>query len=182
MDFTHDTTVTLATAAALANSGPAPRRDETIGDVEALNAFLAQWGWSHRARNLSDIPAVHALRATLRAAWDLDLPEFAAVVNDLLAENHAMPRLVEHGPEYGWHVHATPEGADIGATMAVEIGMALVDLVRSDGIGRLRRCAGSDCDDVLVDLSRNQSRKFCDGTCGTRANVAAYRARQAASD
>ena len=38
----------------------------------------------------------------------------------------------------------------------------------------------SDCDALIIDLSKNRSRKFCDGTCGTRANVAAYRARKAA--
>ena len=58
--------------------------------------------------------------------------------------------------------------------------MALVDVIRADAVDRLRVCAGEDCEDVLVDLSRNRSRKFCDGTCGTRANVAAYRARKAA--
>ena len=45
---------------------------------------------------------------------------------------------------------------------------------------RLQVCSAEDCDDVYVDLSRNRSRKFCDGTCGTKANVAAYRARKAA--
>ena len=61
--------------------------------------------------------------------------------------------------------------------------MAFVDLVRADDLGRLRRCAAEDCDAVLVDLSRNRSRRFCDtGNCGNRAHVAAYRARRAAGD
>jgi predicted RNA-binding Zn ribbon-like protein len=57
--------------------------------------------------------------------------------------------------------------------------MGLLDLVRSDELDRLRTCAAEDCDDVLVDLSKNRSRRFCDGGCGNRANVAAYRARKA---
>jgi predicted RNA-binding Zn ribbon-like protein len=32
---------------------------------------------------------------------------------------------------------------------------------------------------VLVDLSKNRSRRFCDSGCGNRTNVAAYRARRA---
>jgi predicted RNA-binding Zn ribbon-like protein len=32
---------------------------------------------------------------------------------------------------------------------------------------------------VLVDLSKNRSRRFCEQNCGNRANVAAYRARRA---
>ena len=57
--------------------------------------------------------------------------------------------------------------------------MGFLDLIRTDNLGRLRTCAGDDCDDVLVDLSRNSSRRYCaTGNCGNRANVAAYRARR----
>ena len=56
--------------------------------------------------------------------------------------------------------------------------MALVDVIRAEETERLKVCAGEDCEDLLIDLSKNRSRKFCDGTCGTRANVAAYRARK----
>ena len=50
---------------------------------------------------------------------------------------------------------------------------------RSDELERLRLCDAPDCDAVLVDLSRNRSRRYCDtGNCGNRANVAAYRARK----
>ena len=48
-----------------------------------------------------------------------------------------------------------------------------------DELARLRVCAADDCEDVVVDLSKNRSKRYCDGTCGNRANVAAYRARKA---
>ena len=35
-----------------------------------------------------------------------------------------------------------------------------------------------DCADVVLDLSRNRSRRYCSTTCGNREAVAAYRARQ----
>ncbi|MDT4918514.1 MAG: hypothetical protein QOH89_3214, partial [Pseudonocardiales bacterium] len=54
------------------------------------------------------------------------------------------------------------------------------DVIRGDELDRLRVCAASDCEDVLIDLSKNRSRRFCDSGCGNRANVAAYRARLAA--
>jgi predicted RNA-binding Zn ribbon-like protein len=45
---------------------------------------------------------------------------------------------------------------------------------------RLKICAASDCEAVLIDLSRNRSGKFCDtGNCGNRQHVAAYRERRA---
>ena len=57
--------------------------------------------------------------------------------------------------------------------------MAMVDVIRGGELDRLRICDADDCDDVLVDLSKNRSRRFCDAGCGNRANVAAYRARKA---
>ena len=87
---------------------------------------------------------------------------------------------MRHGA-FGWHVHATSDDAPLAERIAVEVGMALVDVIRAGETDRLKVCAGDDCEDLLIDLSKNRSRKFCDGTCGTRANVAAYRARKAAT-
>ena len=52
------------------------------------------------------------------------------------------------------------------------------EMVRAGELDRLKTCAAGDCDDVVVDLSRNRSRRFCDGGCGNRENVRAYRDRQ----
>ncbi|HET6878508.1 MAG TPA: CGNR zinc finger domain-containing protein, partial [Jatrophihabitans sp.] len=82
----------------------------------------------------------------------------------------------------GWdyHLHATPPDAPLADRMAVEAAMAFVDVIRMGELSRLRVCAADDCEDVVVDLSKNRSRRFCDSGCGNRANVAAYRARQRA--
>ena len=55
--------------------------------------------------------------------------------------------------------------------------MAMIDVIRTDSLSRLRLCEGEDCENVLIDLSKNQSRKFCDTACANRAHAAAYRAR-----
>ncbi|HEY5400209.1 MAG TPA: CGNR zinc finger domain-containing protein [Trebonia sp.] len=52
--------------------------------------------------------------------------------------------------------------------------------MRVGEFGRLRVCAADDCEDVLVDLSKNRSRRFCSLTCANRVNVAAYRSRRTA--
>ena len=60
--------------------------------------------------------------------------------------------------------------------------MAMIDVIRADEMTRL--CGlrpTSDCDDVVVDFSRNRSRKFCSTTCGNREAQAAFRARQGAA-
>jgi len=56
--------------------------------------------------------------------------------------------------------------------------MAFVDVVRQKQLRRVRLCGAKDCDDVLVDLSKNRSRLYCSATCSSRVNVAAFRARQ----
>jgi len=50
----------------------------------------------------------------------------------------------------------------------------------SDELRRLRICDYHDCGNVVVDLSKNRSKRFCDDGCGNRAAVAAYRARKSA--
>jgi predicted RNA-binding Zn ribbon-like protein len=54
----------------------------------------------------------------------------------------------------------------------------MIDVIRSDEMSRLGACADPDCEGVVLDLSRNRSRRFCSTTCGNRAAVAAYRARR----
>lgn len=60
--------------------------------------------------------------------------------------------------------------------------MAMIDVIRTGEMSRLRVCAADDCDAVVVDLSKNRSKRYCDvGNCGNRANVAAYRERRRSS-
>ena len=98
-------------------------------------------------------------------------------VNALLAAADATPRLVRHD-DFDWHVHATADDAPLAVRIRVEAALALVDVIRSDEVGRLRACEAPDCDGVLVDLSRNGSKRFCSVRCGNRMNMVAFRARQ----
>ncbi len=175
MLFAHDTEVALAAAAALVNT-------ETDGGLESvadLDRFVAEWGWTGSRRHTrAELEAVQALRPRLRALWHHDTDAAVELVNTLLLEANALPQLVRHD-EWDYHLHATPPEAALDERMAVEAAMALVDVIRAGELGRLRVCAADDCDDVLVDLSKNRSRRFCEKGCGNRANVAAYRARRA---
>ena len=60
----------------------------------------------------------------------------------------------------------------------VETAIAMIDVIRADELSRLSVCADDDCESVVLDLSRNRSKRFCSTTCGNRNAVAAYRARQ----
>lgn len=175
MLFAHDTETALGSAAALVNTESAGTL-ETLAD---LDAFVTSWGWTgSRRRTRSELEAVRALRPRLRAIWSADEDTAAEIVNTLLREASALPQLVKHGQWTAYHIHATTAEQPLADRMAVEAAMALVDVIRSGELDRLRICAADDCDDVLVDLSRNRSRRFCEAGCGNRTNVAAYRARQ----
>lgn len=176
MLFAHDTTVALGAVAALVNTG------DSLTSPEDLAVFVAEWGWTGlHAGTPEELAAVLALRPRLRQLWAGDPQDTVGTVNTLLVQCRALPQLVVHD-DWDWHLHATPPDAPLADRMAVEAAMAMVDVIRMGELGRLRTCAADDCDDVLVDLSRNRSRRFCDGGCGNRANVAAYRARRAATD
>ena len=79
--------------------------------------------------------------------WESDKDGVASIVNDLLAEFHALPQLVKHD-EWDYHLHATPSAAPVAARMAVEAAMAFVDVVRADELDRLRICGNFDCSAV----------------------------------
>jgi predicted RNA-binding Zn ribbon-like protein len=96
----------------------------------------------------------------------------------MLAEAGAVPQLVRHD-ELDWHLHAVHADRPLATRIAVETAMAMIDVIRADEMPRLGICADEDCEGLVLDLSRNRSRRFCSRTCSNRAAVAAYRARQA---
>ena len=103
-----------------------------------------------------------------------------ATVNRLLREARALPQLVKHD-QWDWHLHATTPEAPLADRMGTEAAMALVDVIRSKEMDRMLVCAAEDCDAVVLDLSRNRSKRYCDtGNCANRAHVAAYRATESA--
>ena len=176
MVFSHDTEVALQAAAALVNTQE--RAGDRLADLAGLNRFVEEWAWTGSRRgDLAELEEVRGLRPRLRRLWQLDEDGVVAEVNAIMREAHALPQLVRHDEE-DYHLHATNPEVALADRMAVEAAMALVDLVRLKQLHRLRVCGAEDCDDVLVDLSKNRSRVYCSATCSSRVNVAAFRARQ----
>ncbi|PPF72341.1 hypothetical protein C5B99_17750 [Pseudoclavibacter sp. Z016] len=60
----------------------------------------------------------------------------------------------------------------------VETVLAVVDLIRADEMRRLGTCDADRCEGVVVDLTRNRTKRFCSTRCANRSAVAAYRARR----
>jgi predicted RNA-binding Zn ribbon-like protein len=176
MPFTHDTELTLRAACVLVNSN---RVDgEQLGDQSALDDYLKANGWTgRRDHDAAELAAVHGLRQRLGRIWATADDEVRTVdeVNALLADTHAAPWLTRHPEMPDWHLHL----ASTDDPLAAEMAMALADLIRAGELRRLKTCTAPGCEAVLVDLSRNRSRMFCDtGNCGNRQHVAAYRERR----
>jgi predicted RNA-binding Zn ribbon-like protein len=106
-----------------------------------------------------------------------DRDHAVTLINAILAEQQAVPQLVRHD-RLDWHIHAISSERPMHERILVETAMAMVDLVRADEMSRLQTCEARDCDGIVLDLSRNRSRRFCSTTCGNREAQAAYRARQ----
>lgn len=182
MLFSHDTELTLRAASALINSNRV--EGEQLGDQAALDAYLNSFGWTgRRDHDVAELAAVHALRSRLGRIWECADDEERTVeqVNALLADTHAAPWLTRHPEMPEWHLHLASVHDPLAQRMGAEMAMALADLIRAGELRRLKICAAPDCEAVVMDLSRNRSRMFCDtGNCANRQHVAAYRERQIA--
>ncbi len=176
MVFTHDAELSLQAAVALANSALPP---DTLTSVEELDEWYAEHAFTgRRDRDRAELEAVRALRPAIRELLTSDREGAVAIVNEMLATGRAVPQLVRHDP-FDWHVHAVPPDAPLATRIIVEIAMAMIDVIRADEMSRLGTCADDGCDGLVLDLSRNRSRRFCSTTCGNRHAAAAYRARRA---
>lgn len=177
MVFAHDVELSLQSAVVLANSALEPETMTTVGE---LDAFWDEWHYTgRRDRDEAETAAVLALRPELREVLTATRDEAVEIVNRMLAEEQALPRLVRHD-DFDWHFHAIASDAPWATRIRVETAMSMVDVIRADEMSRLGVCADDECEGVVLDLSRNRSRRFCSTACGNRNAVAAYRARQSA--
>lgn len=168
--WSMDITVDLVNTAA---SG----RDDLRTPSE-LSAFLLAHGESEPVVvDAADVAAIRELRSKLRVVFETaDGAEAAGVVNELLALHATRPYLTDHDGT-AWHLHVAGPEASWPEWLAARTALALALVIADGGLSRLRRCAASGCDVVLLDTSRNHTRRFCSPTCATRTRVAAHRRR-----
>ncbi|MCU1574392.1 MAG: RNA-binding protein [Micrococcaceae bacterium] len=177
MVFAYDTEQALLSASALVNTSAAAV--DALTSVADLDVFVREQQFSgSRTGTLSELRSVRQLRTQLRPVWTDSEEDAVRRINILLRNAHALPQLVRHD-QWNWHVHATTPEAPLALRMGTEAAMALIDVVRVGELERLRICAAEGCQAVLVDLTKNRSKRFCDtGNCANRTHVAAYRRRR----
>jgi predicted RNA-binding Zn ribbon-like protein len=179
MDFTHYSDEAATLAVDLVNSLGSWSGAEYLPDAEAVTRFLTEHGLSApRSISRRELEQIHDLRARLGAAFTAPDEQAAVkILNELLDEAGTHPQLTNHdGGE--WHLHYVPAGKGIPEQLTAITAMGLATLIAEHGFERIGICSADQCRDVYIDTSRNRSRRYCDDSCSSRMNVAAYRARR----
>jgi predicted RNA-binding Zn ribbon-like protein len=164
-------------AAALVSRDPA--------DVTSLVDLLEARAWLHGAVTQRDVPVlrrfVRELRPVFEASSARDEAGVVSRLNDLLAKHPVTPHIAGDGSAEPWHMHVADRRSSVAELLVAEALMGLSTLVCDLGATRLGVCGAGSCTNVYVDTSPNRSRRYCSDRCSSRANVAAYRARQRAA-
>lgn len=170
-----------------------------LDDSASLVSFLGERGWLHDQVVERDATALRRFQRELRPVFEAsnkgDEKSVVDQLNVLLAKHPVTPYIAGHRGDTGrgapvngpvnsqgssWHMHVADRQSSVAELLVAETLMGLSTLVCDLGATRLGVCDASPCRSVFVDTSPNQSRRYCSDRCSSRANVAAYRARQKA--
>jgi predicted RNA-binding Zn ribbon-like protein len=178
MDYAHYSNESAKFAAEFVNTKGSISGTEYLPDIEAWKAFLEPYG-IERSEHLTedDVVQLRRYRERLRGVWFADEQGAADLVNALLREVAATPQLSNHDGKH-WHMHYSEADAPLAKRIAAGAATGLAITIAEQGHERLGVCGADECYDVFVDTSRNKSRRYCNQTCSTKMNVAAYRARE----
>jgi predicted RNA-binding Zn ribbon-like protein len=149
--------------------------------VQALREHLEARDWLVEQCTERDVTVLRRFQRELRPVFEAsDESRVDGVVsglNDLMERHPITPRISDHDPG-DLHLHVATRAASVAELLVSEALLGLATLVCDLGAERLGVCDAASCTCVYVDTSPNRSRRYCSERCSSRANVAAYRARQ----
>jgi len=122
-----------------------------------------------------------ALFRILAARVDLRTPESAdmELVNGALSKALVHQRVVRTPGGFAWGWADDARRLD---RILWPVVRSAADLLTSPDLSRVRRCAGANCDWLFMDMSRNQTRRWCNmQECGNRAKAKRYYQRHRAA-
>jgi predicted RNA-binding Zn ribbon-like protein len=155
-----------------------------LTDRDSVVAHLAARAWLQPQVSDRDVVVLRRFQKELRRAFEAssvdDAQGVVDVPNELLESHPITPRIADHNPA-NLHIHVANKAASVADLLIGESLLGLANLVCDLGPTRLGVCAATPCTNVYVDTSPNQSRRYCSERCSSRANVAAFRARQKAA-
>ena len=155
-----------------------------VFDVPALTRYLEGRDWLHGQCTEKDTTVLRRfqdeLRPVFEASGEGDVASVISGLNALMERHPVTPMISDHDVN-NLHLHVANRAASVSELLIGEALLGLATVVCDLGPTRLGVCAAERCTNVYVDTSPNQSRRYCSERCSSRANVAAYRARQKAA-
>ena len=152
-----------------------------IVDVDDLVGHLSGREWLQAQVTDRDCMLLRRFQRELRPVFEAsDAGDTRGVVdglNALMVRHPITPRISDHDGD-DLHLHVATKSASVAELVVGESLLGLATLVCDLGPTRLGVCSAERCEQVYVDTSPNQSRRYCSDRCSSRANVAAYRRRQ----
>ncbi|MFF2786152.1 CGNR zinc finger domain-containing protein [Streptomyces sp. NPDC058049] len=143
-------------------------------------------GHGERPADLTEEAFPEASAAELRAAarrmgevlGEGDEGRAAEALNALFAEYGTRPRLTRHDG-HPWHLHVDRgEEAGWGDWFLASGALALAQLLTEYGRIAWGACAAAGCGRFFLATGPGSARRYCSGSCATRARVAAHRRRR----
>jgi predicted RNA-binding Zn ribbon-like protein len=156
-------------------------REELLTEPELLSDWAVQGGLLDAGVDITDddLAAAIELReaiyrtVTARLEGHRLRPADVELLNEWALQPQLAPRLLRTG---GVRREGTP------AQLLARLAADLLDLLAGTDIENVKRCAHPDCTRLYLDTSRAKNRQWCGmGTCGNKAKVQAFRARQRAA-
>ncbi|WP_436762420.1 CGNR zinc finger domain-containing protein [Streptosporangium sp. V21-05] len=126
-----------------------------------------------------DLDRTHAVLDAWEKVVDAaDERERAELVNRMLAESAAYPRLTDHAGG-GWHLHYRDDRKPLGSVLFALFSVGTALHLAGRGMHRLRRCAVTECVTIFADTSRTGRQRYCSQRCANRDAVRRHRASHA---
>jgi predicted RNA-binding Zn ribbon-like protein len=154
-----------------------------LADRDDVVALLVSRDWLHDQSSDRDATVLRRFQRELRLVFEAsaegDVSGVISGLNELMEKYPITPMISDHVPD-DLHLHVATRSASVSELLIGESLLGLSTLVCDLGATRLGVCSATKCARVFVDTSPNQSRRYCSDRCSSRANVAAYRARQRA--
>ncbi|GAA1017488.1 hypothetical protein Aple_032260 [Acrocarpospora pleiomorpha] len=107
-----------------------------------------------------------------------DERERAELLNRMLADSAAYPRLTDHAGS-GWHLHFRDDGQSLGPVLFALFSVGTAMHLVGRGMHRLRRCEVTECTTIFADTSRTGRQRYCSRQCANRDAVRRHRASRA---
>jgi predicted RNA-binding Zn ribbon-like protein len=162
------------------------RREDRLGNDVWLDGFLARTGWpGDRPPTKNERERLKRLRAILRRTVDAIRARRPPAQDDLAALN----RVLAHGAwvrrlerrKGTWQASTQANARGIRRVEA-EVAWSFASLLATGDPTRIKVCANPDCGWVMVDGSRNRTRRWCEAAeCGNLIKVRRFRQRQRAA-